>query len=147
MKRTLIIFIVLASLVFFSCSKEKDGKQAEEEALESFFKPYGDTCFVKYDGIYLYLTTEGEDEYENGDSLIINYSGKTLENPVTFAPKETIRTIYPGDDFIEGWKIAVKHIKKKSEGILVVPYKKGYGKHRTGIIEPFSTLVYTFTAE
>ncbi|MBQ5451448.1 MAG: FKBP-type peptidyl-prolyl cis-trans isomerase [Bacteroidales bacterium] len=147
MKKSWFIFTVLTSLIFFACSKEKDGRQAEEEALESFFKPYGDTCFVKYDGIYLYLTTEGEEEYQDGDSLILNYSGRTLENPVTFAPKASVSTIYPGEDFIEGWKIALKHIKKNSEGILVVPYKKGYGKNRTGVIEPFSTLVYNFSAQ
>ena len=147
MKKKLILLPLLICALFFSCSKEKDGKDAEDDALEKFFKPYGDTCFVKYDGIYLYLTEEGKEEYQNGDSLIIYYSGKTLENIVTFATQEVIRTIYPDDGFIEGWRIALKHIKKDSEGILVVPFAKGYGKNRTGVIEPFSTLVYSFRAE
>lgn len=144
MKKNLMF---LATAALLSCSKEKDGRQAEEEALESFFKPYGDTCFVKYDGIYLYLTTEGEEEYDDGDTVFLTYSGKTLENVVTFANKEVDTIIYPGGGFINGWNIALKHLKKPCEGILVVPYEKGYGKYRTGIIEPFSTLVYTFSAE
>ena len=93
------------------------------------------------------MTTEGEEAYEDGDSLILYYSGRTLEHAVTFATQEVIRTVYPEGDFVEGWKIALKHINKASEGILVVPYKKGFGKKRVGIIEPFSTLVYSFKTE
>ena len=141
------ILILVLSVLVLSCSKEKDGKEAEETALEKFFAPYGDTCFVNYEGIYLYLTNEGNGEYKKGDPLVIYYSGKTLENVVTFANQEVIRTTYPGSGFIEGWNIALKHIKKGSEGMLVVPYKKGFGKERTGIIEPFSTLVYAFKTE
>ena len=138
----LLIFLLVAIV---SCSKEKDGRQAEEEALESFFKPYGDTCFVEHEGVYLYFTVEGQEEFKDGDSLTLIYSGRTLENVKNF--QDSIRIIYPDGDMVEGWVIAQKYLKKKSEGILVVPYKKGYGKRRVGTIEPFSTLVYTFRAK
>lgn len=147
MKKILCLLLFAAVLSsFFSCGKEKDGRDAEDEALESFFKPYGDTCFVEYDGIYLYLIEEGSVEYQEGDELVLLYDGKTLENIVTFAKAEVVRTVYPGSGLIDGWKTALKHIKKGSKGILVVPFKKGFGKHRVGIIEPFSTLVYVFEA-
>ena len=48
--------------------------------------------------------------------------------------------------FLNSKKIALQQIKKGSEGILLIPYKKAYGKQRVGIIEPYSTLVFTFAA-
>ena len=127
-----------------SCSKERDGQDAEDAALESFFKSYADTCFVNYDGIYLYVMEKGSEEYSEGETVTIVSTGKTLENIVTFSSGSILQTTYPGSDLIEGWKIALKHLKKGDKGILVVPFKYGFGKKRTGQIEPYSTLVYAF---
>ncbi len=142
----LLFFLSIIAIINTSCSKEADGRDAENEAIEKFLSKYGDTCFVNYDGIYLYLTEEGTENYSNEDIVTITYSGQTLENVVTFAYNNVMQVVYGDNSLISGWKIALQQIKKGSEGILLIPYKKAYGKQRVGIIEPYSTLVFTFAA-
>ena len=55
--------------------------------------------------------------------------------------------IYGDNNLMDGWKMALPFIKKNSSGILLVTYDKGYGKERVGVVEPYSTLKFTFTAQ
>ena len=143
----MLIFSIIIAIATTSCSKEADGRDAEDEAIEKFLKKYGDTCFVSYNGIYLYLTEEGTEKYSNGDLVTITYTGQTLENVVTFANQNVMQVVYGNNSLISGWQTALEIIPKNSAGILLIPFKKGYGKKRVGVIEPYSTLAYTFTAE
>ena len=100
-----------------------------------------------YDGIILDIQKLGTEEYMPDDTLTLIFTGVAMQRNVTFAKNDTARVIYGDNNLIEGWKIALPFIKKNSSGILLVTYNKGYGKERVGVVEPYSTLKFTFTAQ
>lgn len=127
-----------------SCNKEKDASDTEKELIERTLSRYGDTCFVEHNGIYLYLIEEGEKAYGQSDIVTMVYSGQTLQNNVTFAKNDTLKFVYGTDQLISGFRKALPYIKRGSQGQLLIPYSYGYGSSRTGKIEPYSTLLFTF---
>ncbi len=132
------------AMVVASCSKEKDAKDDEGEIIEKMLARYGDTCFVEHDGVYLYLTEEGDTKYGNSDIVTMIYSGQTLQNSVTFAKNDTLTFVYGNPGLISGFMKALPYTKKNCKGQLLIPYKYGYGDRRIGVIEPYSTLLFTF---
>ena len=144
MKKFLLIIVALMAMIFASCNKEKDANDTENELIEKLLARYGDTSFVEHNGIYLYLTEEGDKEYANSDIVKMIYTGQTLKDNNTFAKNDTLEFIYGRSGLISGFLRALPYIKRNSKGQLLIPYKYGYGGRRVGTIEPRSTLLFTF---
>jgi FKBP-type peptidyl-prolyl cis-trans isomerase len=144
MKKFLLIIVALTAMIFASCNKEKDANDTENELIEKILARYGDTSFVEHNGIYLYLTEEGDKEYANSDIVKMIYTGQTLKDNNTFAKNDTLEFIYGRSGLISGFLRALPYIKRNSKGQLLIPYKYGYGDRRVGTIEPRSTLLFTF---
>ena len=143
MKKFLLIIVALTAMIFASCNKEKDADDTEKEEIEKLLARYGDTCFVEHNGIYLYLTEEGDKEYANSDIVKMIYTGQTLKDNNTFAKNDTLEFIYGKSGLISGFLRALPYIKRNSKGQLLIPYQYGYGARRVGTIEPYSTLLFT----
>ena len=144
MKKFLLIIVALSAMIFASCNKEKDADDTEKEEIEKVLARYGDTCFVEHNGIYLYLTEEGDKEYQSTDIVKMIYSGQALQGNNTFAKNDTLEFIYGKSGLISGFLRALPYIKRNSKGQLLIPYQYGYGARRVGTIEPYSTLLFTF---
>ena len=144
MKKFLLIIVALTAMIFASCNKEKDADDTEKEEIEKVLARYGDTCFVEHNGIYLYLTEEGDKEYQSTDIVKMIYSGQALQGNNTFAKNDTLKFIYGKSGLISGFLRALPYIKRNSKGQLLIPYQYGYGARRVGTIEPYSTLLFTF---
>ena len=144
MKKFLLIIVALTAMIFASCNKEKDADDTEKEEIEKVLDRYGDTCFVEHNGIYLYLTEEGDKEYQSTDIVKMIYSGQALQGNNTFAKNDTLEFIYGKSGLISGFLRALPYIKRNSKGQLLIPYQYGYGARRVGTIEPYSTLLFTF---
>jgi len=144
MKKFLLIIVALTAMIFASCNKEKDANDTENELIEKILARYGDTSFVEHNGIYLYLTEEGDKEYANSDIVKMIYTGQTLKDNNTFAKNDTLEFIYGRSGLISGFLRALPYIKRNSKGQLLIPYQYGYGARRVGTIEPYSTLLFTF---
>ena len=144
MKKFLLIIVALTAMIFASCNKEKDADDTEKEEIEKLLARYGDTCFVEHNGIYLYLTEEGDKEYKSTDIVKMIYSGQALQGNNTFAKTDTLEFIYGKSGLISGFLRALPYIKRNSKGQLLIPYQYGYGARRVGTIEPYSTLLFTF---
>ncbi len=134
----------MTAMIFASCNKEKDADDTEKEEIEKVLARYGDTCFVEHNGIYLYLTEEGDKEYQSTDIVKMIYSGQALQGNNTFAKNDTLEFIYGKSGLISGFLRALPYIKRNSKGQLLIPYQYGYGARRVGTIEPYSTLLFTF---
>jgi len=144
MKKFLFIAVVMTAVLLSSCSKEKDADDKESEAIEKILKRYGDTSFVEHNGIYLYLTEEGDKEYQSTDIVKMIYSGQALQDNNTFAKNDTLEFVYGKSGLISGFQRALPYIKRNSKGQLLIPYQYAYGSRRIGTIEPYSTLLFTF---
>ena len=147
MKKFLLIIVALSAMIFASCNKEEDADDTEKEEIEKLLARYGDTCFVEHNGIYLYLTEEGDKEYQSTDIVKMIYSGQALQGNNTFAKNDTLEFIYGKSGLISGFLRALPYIKRNSKGQLLIPYQYGYGARRVGTIEPYSTLLFTFEME
>ena len=147
MKKFLLIIVAITAMIFASCSKEKDANDVEKEEIEKLLARYGDTCFVEHNGIYLYLTEEGDKEYASSDIVKMIYTGQALQGNNTFAKNDTMKFVYGKSGLISGFIRALPYIKRNSKGQLLIPYQYGYGARRVGTIEPYSTLLFTFEME
>ena len=127
MKKFLLIIVALTAMIFASCNKEKDADDTEKEEIEKVLARYGDTCFVEHNGIYLYLTEEGDKEYQSTDIVKMIYSGQALQGNNTFAKNDTLEFIYGKSGLISGFLRALPYIKRNSKGQLLIPYQYGYG--------------------
>ncbi|MBO7464147.1 MAG: FKBP-type peptidyl-prolyl cis-trans isomerase [Bacteroidales bacterium] len=141
-----LFFIAISMIALFmatSCSKENDAEDKEKDLITQVLKSHGDTCFVKINGIYLYIMEEGEKQYGSSDIVKMIYSGVTLQDHNTFAQNDTMSFVYGTPKLIPGFIIALPYLKKGSKSQLIVPFNYGYGDRRTGTIEPYSTLHFT----
>ena len=146
--KSALMLLVLA-LAFVSCNKMDHREEAEELQIESFKKSVkSDTIKVyELDGVILALQAVGTEEYAPEDTITLTYTGIALQQNVTFAQKDIVRVVYGDNDLIEGWKIVLPYLRKNSKGLLLITYNKGYGKERVGVVDPYSTLKFTFTAQ
>ena len=144
MKKFLLIIVAFTAMIFASCNKENDANDKEKEVIEKILARYGDTCFVEHNGIYLYIMEEGDKEYGNSDVVKMIYTGQSLQDNNTFAKNDTMKFFYGKPGLISGFQRALPYIKRNSKGQLLIPYQYGYGSRRVGIIEPYSTLLFTY---
>jgi len=143
MKKILLMAVIMTALLS-ACSKEKDADDKESEVIENLLHRYGDTCFVEHEGIYLYIMEEGDREYGSSDVVKMIYTGQTLQDNSTFAKNDTMSFFYGKSGLVSGFQKALPYIKRNSKGQLIIPYRYGYGDQRVGIIEPYSTLLFTY---
>ena len=141
--------LLLLTLTFFACNKMEHREDAEESQIELFKKSVKSDTITVYevDGIILALQAIGTEEYLPDDTITLTYTGVALQQNVIFAQKEIVRVVYGDNDLIDGWKIALPYLRKNSSGLLLITYDKGYGKNRVGVVDPYSTLKFSFTAQ
>lgn len=139
---------ILASTALCSCSKKEKYEDDEETQIKNFKKSIAKDTLNVYEigGIILDIQKLGTEEYLPDDTLTLVFTGVAMQRNVTFAKNDTTRVIYGDNQLIEGWKIALPFLRKNSKGLLLVTYDKGFGKERVGVVEPYSTLKFTFTA-
>lgn len=155
MKNCKVLFHCVALLMFFglltnsACNKMEAREDSEESQIESFKKSIAADSINVYelDGIILDIQTLGTEEYKSDDTITIIFTGESLQQNIVFAQDDTVRVVYGDNNLIEGWKIALPYLRKNSSGLLLVTYDKGYGKQRVGVVEPYSTLKFTFSAQ
>ena len=140
---------MLLSTPLCSCNKAETREDAEEKQIESFKKSIAKDTLNVYEigGMILDVKKMGKEEYLPDDYITIIYTGVAMQRNVTFAKDDTVSVLYGDNQLIEGWKIALPFLKKNSSGVLLVTYDKGYGKERVGVVEPYSTLKFTFSVQ
>ncbi|MCQ2973529.1 MAG: FKBP-type peptidyl-prolyl cis-trans isomerase [Bacteroidales bacterium] len=161
MKKIVLYSLVISIFLCFACSKMDEYEDAQDKAFENLRKSLlTDSKYLKDsnnnlidcyddDGILLALQNVKKDtiHYADTDTVTIIYTGVSMRNNKTFSTNDTIQFIYGNNSLIEGWKIALPHIRKFSTGVLLISYDKAYGKHRAGLIEPYQPLKYTFSTK
>jgi len=150
-KKRLYFFIFLIIFIeFISCNKNK--KDAEKALISEYLEAHEITENPLPDGLYVIETgfsvsTSFESNFaEEGDTVIIIYKGYLLSNPsVIFDNKtidEPVRYVYLKDNVIRGWEEAVGLMKKNASALIIIPSDLAYKGKQTGIIPPYSTLIF-----
>ena len=76
------------------------------------------------------------------DMTKVNYEGKTIDGKVF--DKQSNATM-PVSGMIQGWTLALTHMKAGSTWEVYIPYAAGYGSQDKGQIKPYSTLIFKIT--
>ena len=143
-----IIFLILGVLI--SCNKNK--KDAELALISEYLEEHNITEEPQADGLYLIETgfsvsTSSESDFpQEGDTVIVIYKGYLLSNPSVVFDEKTIdepaHYVYLSDNVIKGWEEAVGMMKKDASALIIIPSDLAYKGKQTGIIPPYSTLIF-----
>ena len=143
-----IVFSVLGG--FISCNKNK--KDTETALISEYLEEHSITEDPLPDGLYLIETGfsvsgSSDSEFpEKGDTVIIIYKGYLLSNPSIIFDEKTIDNpahyVYLKDNVIEGWEEAVGMMKKNAPVLMIIPSDLAYKGKQTGIIPPYSALIF-----
>ena len=76
------------------------------------------------------------------DMTKVDYEGKTIDGKVF--DKQSNASM-PVSGMIQGWTLALTHMKAGSTWEVYIPYSAGYGSQDKGQIKPYSTLIFKIT--
>ena len=145
-----ILFLIFWSTVILSCNK--DLKKTENELLQSYIEENNINTIPTQSGLYYIesgfsgIESIGAQNPKIGDSVILIYKGyllvdtsivfdeKTLEQPANY--------IFKKDNVIQGWEEGIGLMRTGISAKMIIPSELAYGNQQTGIIPPFSTLIF-----
>ena len=150
-KKIVYIFIFLLIVVgIFSCHKNE--KDAESALISEYLEENDITTEPLADGLYFIETgfsvsTSSESDFaRKGDTVIVMYKGYLLTDPSVIFDEKTIEEpahyVYLVDKVIPGWEEAVGMMKKNASALIIIPSDLAYKGKQTGIIPPYSTLIF-----
>ena len=138
-------------------------KQAETDGANKYIADHKLNLQTTASGLKYVITKAGTGiKPKNGDTVLVNYAGRNLEDKVFDSSIEAIakqaglqqpgRTyepivVYVGSagtehSVIEGWNEGLLLLNEGSKATFMVPSNLGYGAQGQGEIKPFSTLVF-----
>lgn len=82
---------------------------------------------------------------ENGDTILVNYTGKLEDGTVfdsSYERNQAFNFTLGAGEVIKGWDEGILGMKKGEKKQLVIPPEKGYGNQDKGSIPPNSTLIF-----
>lgn len=75
--------------------------------------------------------------------VTVHYKGSLIDGRVFDNSYErTCPDAFRLCDVIEGWQLALQHMRAGDKWIIYIPYKLGYGNRNSGPIPAFSTLIF-----
>lgn len=154
-------FNLVLGIVFFaffsSCLDINDETKvptlAEEQmSLNTYIETLisnGDDVDTTEMGIYYVMMEEGEGEFaQTNDTLTVGYAGYFIDGYQFDASAwhnqvdSTYTFILGNPPKIEGWDEGMKILNKNAIAQLIVPSEFAYGSEGSGIIPPYTTLVF-----
>lgn len=134
-------------------------KQAEVAAAKEYVASHGLKTTSTASGLQ-YVITSPSDKYKpvNGDTVLVNYTGKLLNEKVFDSsieanakaagldqpgrPYEPISVVIGEGRVIPGWEEGLLLMNEGSKATFVIPSGLGYGERGSGAIPPNSTLLF-----
>lgn len=145
-----IVLTFITALWFTAC--DKDLKEQENELLQAWLDENEITTDAQASGLYYIesgfsgIISIGAPQPSAGDTVIVSYKGYLLADTSTIFDENTIenplRYIYKHDTTIKGWEEGIGLMREGITAKFVVPSELGYGGKQTGVIPPYSTLIF-----
>lgn len=140
----LTLLITIAAFVLFSCKDQEDPFEAEKIKLAEYFEDNNIVADTITDGLYYISGRTGiGNVVQSGSEVSVLYTGRLIDG--TIFPDEAPATysFIPGQgQAIEGWEQGIPGLREGDSGTLIVRSDLGYGSTKTGIIPPYSTLIF-----
>ncbi len=149
-KILIVIFISIIAVANVACHKKE--KELEKTLLHKWLDNNEITVKPRESGLYYIQLTPPVPDTTNlpkpaeGDTVILTYKGYLLADTSVVIDQQDaddpLRYVYLKDNVIEGWEEGIGLTHKGVTAQLVIPSKLAYGAKPTGIIPPYSTLIF-----
>ncbi len=150
-RNALFIACAILSLAMSSCSEAVDydrgvQHQIDVDSIDRFLTQNNLTSiFTKSPtGLYYQVVSAGRGEYEieEGDEVVVNYTGKLL-NGILVERGDNVKMKFSG--LPEGWREGLLKVKPTGVVRLIIPSTLAYTDEKVGQIPPNSNLEYLIT--
>ncbi|MFP4367236.1 MAG: FKBP-type peptidyl-prolyl cis-trans isomerase [Bacteroidales bacterium] len=156
----ILLFLFFTGFFLISCEDNSSDLEKEKEMrlLEQYLELNNIQVEPESNGLYFIPRNEGSGITPlNDDWVIISYTGKLVNNTIfdstdeEIARKENVysSSVIYGDrrmDFntfkVKGVYEGLRLMKEGAEATLIIPSQLGYGSESSGIVPPYSTLIY-----
>jgi FKBP-type peptidyl-prolyl cis-trans isomerase len=125
---------------------ENQEEQPMKTELQQITEKFPDAIATESGLHYIVLTAGGEGKPNEGDTVVVHYTGKLMDDSVFDS------SVTRGDPFsfplmagrvIKGWDIGLSDMTKGEKRLLIIPSELGYGERgHPPVIPPASTLVF-----
>jgi len=81
----------------------------------------------------------------DGNAVVIDYTAGFIDGSVfdsTIEREQPFRFVLGNEEVIEGLEEAVKTMNVGDHCLVIIPFRIAYGEQKTGVVAPFSTLVF-----
>ena len=96
-----------------------------------------------FNGVMYREITRGKGAKPTPKSLItVQYTGTLIGGKKFDATQQGRPATFKLSELILGWRTALKEMPVGSRWEIVIPFNLGYGSRPTGIIKPYSTLIF-----
>lgn len=130
-------------------SLEDANRSKAEKAHQEFDKYLSDNkikAAKRESGLVYVCDKKGSGECAaNGQTVTVHYTGRLTDGRVfdsSVERGEPISFVLGNGSVIKGWEEGVALMKKGEKATLIVPFDLAYGSRKTGIIPPYSNLVF-----
>lgn len=141
-----------AVIIALSAGCKKDAAETEIELLHSYLNENDIEAKPRPGGWYYLESGFSGIESINapypakGDTVVVSYKGYLLADTSVVFDQKTINDpmyyVYKTSDVIPGWEKGIGLMKKGITAQFIIPSDLAYGKQQTGIIPPYSTLIF-----
>ena len=126
--------------------EQREFREAEKGKRDAYLAANYPDATPTESGLYYIRTNKGSGAKPvPGQTVIVHYTGMLVDGTKfdSSVDRGTPFEFTLGEGrVIQGWDEGLAMMQKGDKGILVIPSDLGYGSRGTGIITPFSTLVF-----
>lgn len=117
-----------------------------ENELKEYFEKNNIIAEPTATGLYYVKTKDGNGEKPTVKTMVkVHYTGRLLDGTVfdsSVDKSEPFQFMLGVGQVIPGWDEGIQLMSKGEKGTLYIPYYLAYGNHGSGIIPPFSNLIF-----
>ena len=141
------LLILVATLLFVSCGKEKGCTNVnpadEDAAMQAYMTANGINGTKHTSGLYYEIITPGGSSHPVSTSRVyVRYVGKKFDGTVFDSQTAAANTGFVLYNLIAGWQIGIPLIGKGGKILLVIPSALAYGCTGAGDDIPANTPLY-----
>ncbi|MCD9574280.1 FKBP-type peptidyl-prolyl cis-trans isomerase [Flavobacterium soyae] len=152
-----LLTVLLALVLFLSCSKDKDEVKdytaQNEQEIKDYLAKNNLTATRTDSGLYYIIEEpgEGEDFPEPNSNVTVVYKGYFTDGNVfdesdkDVAEEDKKGVAFGLNQVIQGWKEGIRLFKPGGKGVLFVPAHLGYGSRDYNGIPGGSVLIFDIT--
>jgi FKBP-type peptidyl-prolyl cis-trans isomerase len=126
--------------------RKRTNEKDEKTILDYFLRTQGGKFQALESGIYYQEESAGKGKnVERGDKVLLNYQGTFLNGKKFDMPQEPVEyTIGDEGQMLDGMALGLSQMKEGGKAKFIIPSHLAYGAEgsSTGIVTPFTTLVY-----